>query len=222
MSALSRISYRIALSFVVVIALQPGALAQTPPSGAEQARRHNAEGKKFFNLGRFDQAAAAYARAYEAKPVAAFLYNLGQCYRRLPGVANLQKARFYFRSYLNNAPDAVNRAVVEEEIAEVTAEIEKAPAEKDPGASVAVVPTAGGLDPSVPPASSASPSPALDLTADPAPSPAVSAPVYKRWWFWPVIGVVVVGAASTAAAIALSSEARSPVSGTIPPGQLDL
>ena len=69
-----------------------------------------------FNLGRFEEAAADYQAAYEAEPLPAFLFNIGQCYRNL---GNYERAQFYFRRYVQLDPHSPNRADAEQLIAEM-------------------------------------------------------------------------------------------------------
>lgn len=51
----------------------------------------------------------------------------------------------------------------------------------------------------------------VDLTFEKSPG------IASRWWFWTIVGVVVIGAAVTATVLALTLE-RSPTAGSIPPG----
>ena len=54
----------------------------------------------------------------------------------------------------------------------------------------------------------------------PARSPQARRPIYKRWWLWTLVGVVVVGATvGTALALTLP---RSAPEGTLPPGKVNL
>ena len=69
-----------------------------------------------FNLGRFEEAAVDYQAAYEAEPLPAFLFNIGQCYRNL---GNYERAQFYFRRYVQLDPRSPNRADAEQLIAEM-------------------------------------------------------------------------------------------------------
>jgi hypothetical protein len=46
-------------------------------------------------------------------------------------------------------------------------------------------------------------SPALDLSARPAPAPEEASPVYTRWWFWAIVGGVVAAGVGGAAAAGL-------------------
>jgi tetratricopeptide (TPR) repeat protein len=92
-------------------------------SPAARAKRHNADAEQAFSLGRFEEAISHYEKAYKAKPVAEFLYNLGQCHARLEGLEHLKKARFYFEGYLNNAKEASTAKAVEATIAELDRKI---------------------------------------------------------------------------------------------------
>ena len=42
-----------------------------------------------------------------------------------------------------------------------------------------------------------------------------SNPVYRRWWFWTIIGVVVVGAGAAATAVVLTQDEATPPTGTL-------
>lgn len=93
----------------------------------EAARRYNEEAEKLFNLGLFEEAAATYQKAYVARRIPAFLYNIGQCYRRFGGRSQLEKAVFYYEAFLNdsaNADPARSRRV-EEELVELKRQIEE-------------------------------------------------------------------------------------------------
>jgi tetratricopeptide (TPR) repeat protein len=79
------------------------------------ARTHFDRAEKAFNLGHFDAALEGYQAAYEALPLPAFLFNIAQCHRNL---RNREQAVFFYQRYLSLAPDAPNRPVVEELIAE--------------------------------------------------------------------------------------------------------
>lgn len=74
-----------------------------PISPARQkARALNASAARLFSLGMFAKAAELYQKAYVLAPAPGFLYNLGQCYRRIGGLEMLEKARFHFDSFVNN------------------------------------------------------------------------------------------------------------------------
>jgi len=77
----------------------------------EQAKAHFAEAQKHFKLGRFDEALAEYTKAYEAKALPAFLFNIGQCHRKLE---RYDKAIHFYKSYLRDMPEAPNRKLVDD------------------------------------------------------------------------------------------------------------
>lgn len=109
------------LSIALVLAGAPA--ARGADAARARAKRHNARARKLFSLGMFKKAAVEYKRAYEAKPVAAFLFNLGQCYKRIDTVADQRQAIFYFKSYLNNASFSPIATKVKEEIDKARARI---------------------------------------------------------------------------------------------------
>jgi tetratricopeptide (TPR) repeat protein len=152
---------------VLLLVVARGALAADDETRAA-ARRHNAEAQKLFNLGRFREAAASYQRAYLAKPVPEFLYNIGQCYKRLGSSEDLERAIFHFESYANNASNPTLRLDAQEQVVKLRAELR---ARHRP-------------------------------------------PIYKRWWFWTLIGAAVAGA-TVGAAVALRPADQQPVAGSV-------
>lgn len=165
--------FLIALSFLMLI----GRVAHADDAATREAKRHFERGEKLYALAKFRDALDEYQKAFDAKPIAAFLFNIGQCYRNLE---DYDAAIFSYRKYLKLAPEAPNRDKVEQLIAELDDQRAKANSERL------------GLAPRPPPEPAPAPAPA------PAPVPAVHAepehhPFYTRWWFW--TGVAVVGAA---------------------------
>jgi tetratricopeptide (TPR) repeat protein len=220
---------------VVLVALLGGlgvGTAEGAPSASARARQLNRKARQEFNLGRFREAAALYQEAYSAKPVAEFLYNMAQCHKRLPALADHQRALFYLEGYLRSIEGRPRAAKVEQEITDLKAQIEKEKAEArsarpDPPRQ------ARGKKPVSPPiprpVASARPTPnagaRLDTSrssgataAAPAPTRERSTPIYKRWWFWTAVGVVVAGAA-TATVIATRPAEVSPIQGTLQPNE---
>jgi tetratricopeptide (TPR) repeat protein len=97
-------------------------LAVSPrPAHAEDpamraAKRHFEKGEKLFALGKFDEALDEYQKAYDAKPIPDFLFNIGQCYRNLE---QYDQAIFSFKKYLKDVPDAPNKDAVEKLIGDL-------------------------------------------------------------------------------------------------------
>src|SRR5262245_32861910 len=114
------------LCLILVLALVPVVLA--PPRAAyaddadpdlERKRRAYAlmqEGKSRFDLGKFDEAIDLFRNAYEVHPYPEALYSIAQRYRMKK---DYERAVFFYKSYLRNAPNAPNRATVEARITDL-------------------------------------------------------------------------------------------------------
>jgi tetratricopeptide (TPR) repeat protein len=198
--------------------------AQADDRAERTARAHFKRGERAFNLGKFKEAERAYAAAYQAQPLPAFLFNLAQCHRNL---GNPERALFFFRRYLTLEPDGPNRKMVldlideqEGRLAERNASAERdakveAKADAEPlappntQAEGDAPPGEGGaVPPDLHPRAPAEEAPPASLAlAPPAPAP----PLYRRWWVWAAGGVVVAG---VAAALLIKRE------GSLPTGQL--
>ena len=75
-----------------------------------------------YNVGRFQQALELYTKAYERMPKPALLFNIGQCHRLL---GHYDQALFFYSGYLREQPDAPNRGLVEQHIAEAKQALEQ-------------------------------------------------------------------------------------------------
>ena len=184
---------RVLLSLALILCTTR--LAAAPPTDTEQAKQHYARGTAHYNLREYKEAVIEFEAAYRLAPDPVFLYNLGQC-NRLMG--NNEEALHFYRSYLRMQPDSPNRAEVEGRIEKLEAEIAAHPK-----------PAAPVTPPSTPPPAIATPSAttsavAVGATATAAPHER-KRPVYKKWWFWTIVGVVAAGAA-TGLAVGLTSE----------------
>ncbi len=161
-------------------------------SAEAQALGHYEEGTKAYNEGDYARAVAEYKAGYKLKPEPVLLYNIAQSYR-LGG--DLVQATTYYKLFLKNKPNAPNRREVEERIRKLEEETRAKSPPPDPTPVASAAP---------------SPSPSPSLLA-PVPGvevhntrttpdneivdvPPTHKPVYKKWWFWTIIGVVVVGA----------------------------
>jgi len=87
--------------------LGPAALAKD--DAKKQARMHFKVAERLYRLGEFADALASYSKAYEAKPLAGFLFNIGQCHREL---GNFEKAVKFYENYLRDKPRAKNKKIV--------------------------------------------------------------------------------------------------------------
>src|SRR5262249_37313161 len=94
-------------SLCLTIAAPASVRAEDVPTRA--AKRHFERGEKLFALGKFDDALEEYQKAFDAKPLPDFLYNIAQCYRNL---GNYEEAIFSFKKYLKLSPDAPDKEKV--------------------------------------------------------------------------------------------------------------
>jgi tetratricopeptide (TPR) repeat protein len=205
----------VAVALAVSI-LAHGAAIANADEGADraEARRHFESGLAHFNLREYRQAVDDFQAAYRLRPDPVFLYNLAQSFR----LANdPEQALYFYRAYLRTSEDAPNRHEVEERIAV----LEKLMADKQKMAT----PPDQTLAPTNKPVSPPSPPPAAAAASSSVPSPVedrglARTPVYKKWWLWTVVGVVVVG---TAVGVGLGIGLEKPATfnasvGTVGPG----
>lgn len=140
--------------------------AARPTDEARRAsKRHFERGKTAFALGQFKDALRHYEAAYKAAALPRLLFNIGQCHANMK---NYERALFSFQKYLDEVPNASNRAEVERYIRDIERE-----RDADRAAQRALEPN---LVPSKP----------------------ERTPVYKRWWFIAGTAAVVAAAATTA------------------------
>jgi len=135
---------------------------------------HRAVGHRLFRLGRYEEAVAAFRRAYEVKADARLLYDIAECYRELGAV---DQALFYYDRYLAGWPDAFDRSEVEEKVIELEA--------RRGNFTARPVAAAHRRHPL--------------MIVEPAPSKPRQTPrVWRRWWFWTAVGAVVLGGVGAA------------------------
>lgn len=137
------------LLVVIGLCLAAPALAQD----RAEARRLFQRAEAAFAEARWSEALEDYTSAYEAAPLPGFLFNIGQCHRKLE---HWEVAADFFRRYLDAVPDAPNRGDAEDLLAEVearaaenarpdTAEVGAGPSQAGTGASSA--PASGPAEP---------------------------------------------------------------------------
>lgn len=159
---------RLLFALCLVVAIAPGSLvpvAHADDPAERAAKRHYNRGQKLFNLQKFDEALEQFQKAYDAKPIPDFLFNIGQCHRNL---GDYEAAIFSFKKFLKLDPEASNR----EQVEELIEELEQKVAENN-SARMGLTPKPREVRPV-------------------AESP--TRPIYKKWWFWTGIAVLGVGA----------------------------
>ncbi len=160
------------------------------PKAEKTAREHFRNAERAFNLGKFEEALAAYEAAYEALPLPAFLFNVGQCHRNL---GQHERAVFFYQRYLSLEPQAGNRGVVESLIAEEQKRLDQARAAAAPEPEPAsVAARAPSLSARPPEPRGRGDGPMVELAPRSAP-PAKAERFYPKWWFWGVLAGVGVG-----------------------------
>ena len=158
----------LALCFTVLAAR----VAIADDSALRTAKRHFERGEKLYALTRFSDALDEYQKAFDAKPIPDFLFNIGQCYRNL---GEYDAAIFSYQKYLKLAPDAPNRDKVEQLISELEAKKDQSDTQR-----LGLVQTRPAAhEPAPPPEDGAERAP--------------DHPVYKRWWFWTGLAVLAAG-----------------------------
>jgi tetratricopeptide (TPR) repeat protein len=94
--------------FAVVLAAR---VAAADDAATRSAKRHFDRAQKLYAVAKFRDALDEYQKAFEAKPLPDFLFNIGQCHRNL---GDYDAAIFSYKKYLTSAPGAANRAQVEQ------------------------------------------------------------------------------------------------------------
>ena len=164
-------------------------LATAFPAAAEDkdaARKAYSEGTRYYNLSQYADALEAFKRAYWSYEDPSFLYNIAQAYRlsKRP-----DKALSFYQKYLRLSPEAKNRDEVERHIAALKEIVEKQKSAAEAPPPNALPPPSTPPPPSggtvAPTPTSEAPPPRTDLVAQPA-----EKPVYKKAWFWGVMGGV--------------------------------
>jgi tetratricopeptide (TPR) repeat protein len=165
----------------------------------ELARKLYREGAQHYKLGEFNEALASFKEAYRKFEDPTLLFNIAQSQRQLNLKADAVRT---YKAYLNDVPGAPNR----EEVMRTVAALEEAlrkdrEATQVPPQGTLPAPETTGPATATPAPATSQPSPAT-TTAAPAAATTTSAtvetkktPVYKKWWLWTIVGVVVVGAA---------------------------
>ena len=171
---------------------------------AARARKLYREAAKRYDLGEYDQALRQFRDAYRTAPDPTFLFNIGQCQRKL---GRTEEAIDSFKSYLRYLPaEHPRRDDVQKLVIDLQREIEDKKAAERPVPRVEPPPPVILRAP--PPAPSPS-QPEAFVREQPAPPPPTNEPVYTRGWFWGVVGGVVAAGAVTTFLLTRSPHASS-------------
>jgi hypothetical protein len=222
----SRLSCVAGLAAVLLCSTLP-----LPSLGAESdkavARAHYEIATRLYDLREYTKALEEYKAAYLAKPDPAFLFNIGQCFRKLGSTAS---ALEFYEQYLKKTPpEDPNRMQAEARIRDIqngrSSEDDPFAKPEGPALPPSATEATRSPRPQAPPPprpmSEPASAPAAPVTASNPPPPetqlasrslfisdtssnaeVASPPVYARWWFWTGIGVAVVGGAVAAILLA--------------------
>ncbi|HUB06180.1 MAG TPA: tetratricopeptide repeat protein [Myxococcales bacterium] len=94
------------------------------PGQHQVAQRLYDKASASYAAGHYERALRDFAAAYQLDPATSLLFNIAQCHRKL---GHWKDALSYYRSYLSERPDSVNRAAVEALIEEAQAHVPAEP-----------------------------------------------------------------------------------------------
>lgn len=187
---------------VIAAALLPSVAHGDPTR--EQARKAYDEAKTHYDLSEYDQALVKFKDAFRLLPDPAFLFNIAQCQRQL---GDYQAAQRSYRAFLREAKVSdAQRADVEQLIASMELAMKEKRAQQPPTGTRApqeAPPPTTATPPSTPPTQANQPSAVIVSTS--LPQKEQPRPVYKRGWFWGVIGGVVVVAVVVGVTVGVTS-----------------
>lgn len=179
---------------------------------------------KLYDEGKYVEALDGFQTAYTRRQMPWLMLNIGRTLQRL---GRAQEAITYYERYKKAelSIDAATLDRVNKYIEQAKAMLESSPPDQ-PTTGTPVKPPAGTGEPSTgpgqatPPPSTVQPNnalPAGTLAANPV-TDKPATPIYKKWWFWTIVGVVVVGgvAAGVGAAVATRAPQTEPFLPTDP------
>ena len=152
----------------VLVAVSLRVFGPTAEAGDRRAtaKVHYETATRLYDIREYDKALVEFKSAYLAQPDPAFLFNFGQCYRKL---GQNQQALNFFQKYLKKAsPDDPNRSQVEARVRDIEAEAKLKAEEAQ--AAAAATPAPAPAPEVVPPA----PTPATAAVAAAPTAPAAS------------------------------------------------
>lgn len=175
-----------AFCWALLVPLNAHAQPAATETQDEEARLHFQIGESALSDGRYQEALTNFQRSYELSQRPELLFNIGVAHDRL---RHDEEALDHYRRFLAALPDAPNRndaesriAVLERTLAEEATEEEAAAAEE------------GASSPDLSPENVANQSADVNAAVAPTPHDESEGGIASKWWFWAIVGVVVIGA----------------------------
>jgi tetratricopeptide (TPR) repeat protein len=106
----------------LLVAIGAASAAPSTEAGKKAARPHYEKGASEYNLGHFAESISEFEKAYEQDPAPILLFNIAQAHRQS---GNNERAAFFYRRYLEQEPNAANRAEVEKRIKDLEGVIQQ-------------------------------------------------------------------------------------------------
>lgn len=209
---MSRLSISLALAAILLCLPTRGHSAEAQPAPAPSPLSLNEKLKRAiadFNAERFEEARAWFLEVYQSKPDPRLLFNLGSCYRRLN---QLNKAIEYYEIFVQSVPQSplapearayiaemrakldVNKYALDKEQSELRLHIAEQRAREAENIAKANLEARRQTEAEILKQSQREP----------------PRPIYKRAWFWGVIGAAGVAAIGTGLAIGLWQRSQIP------------
>ena len=202
-----------ALVGVLLLAQAAGPAQAAAPLPARYTR-HFKSGVVHYRAGRYDAALKEFLAAAMARQRVNVVLNIAQCHRLLD---HPDEAIKFYRSYLKQwqRENPGKRSPFHDEVQRHIRTLSARKRTDKPAARPALKQPRGDGEAASRPLKLV---PGGERAARPRPT---SEPIYRKWWFWTAIGVVVVGTV-TATAVALQPDQVDPVTGTLGQGPYPL
>jgi tetratricopeptide (TPR) repeat protein len=177
--------------------------AQPPPTGGAvndealaQAKQHFEAGKNAYNAGDYVTAIREFKAAEALRPSPILAYNIGLANEKL---GKKRVALKYYKRYLEEMPNAPNRAEVDGRIAQLEQDVASQPPPPPPQPDQPPPPTAEQPGDMPPPPQAAQPAGTYDpygSTAQPVPVGQTAPKKKSYWWVWLIVaggGLILIG-----------------------------
>lgn len=196
------------MSTIRVVAMIAIAVASVARSTHAQmtsvtAKQLYEEGLTNYNLGHYEQALNSFEMGYRMKQDPAFLFNIGQCQRQLKQYENAERS---YRAYLREVEGLPQST--RDQVQKLIAEMQKAIDDER-----AKMPPPG----TQPPAEALSQTRAISAVTTAPVAKRQDRPVYKKGWFWAVVGGAVAVAAVGVSVAVVETRPHNPA---IPAGAM--